>query len=383
MTIYLDNAATTFPKPETVYTAIDNYNRTIGAPGGRGAYGSATTAQVTLNRCRKQISDLLGVGSPDHVVMTFNCTDSLNTVLHGVLKPGDHVVTTQIEHNSVLRPLQQLKQVGVKSTVVEVGADHRIDPAAINNAMRPETRLVAVLHASNVTGTLQPIENIGQIAHDHNALMLLDAAQTAGQYPIYMSDLPVDFLVAAGHKSLFGPLGTGVLCIRPGAEEHLSSFRQGGTGSSSENATQPTVLPDQFESGNLNMPGIFGLSAGLQFIEETGVDEIVQHKSKLTTQLYNGLSAIDGVTVFGSVELNVAAVISFTVAGYEPQDIATILDQSFNIQCRAGLHCAPGAHAAIGTLQSGGTVRFGPGFFTTSDQIETAIDAVRQIANAG
>ncbi|MFK7817720.1 MAG: cysteine desulfurase [Planctomycetaceae bacterium] len=382
MPIYLDNAATSFPKPETVYAAIDHYNRIVGAPGGRGAYGAATECQATLNRCRKQVSDLLGVGSPDHVVMTFNCTDSLNTVLHGLLQPGDHVVTTQIEHNSILRPLQQLKSAGVETTIVEVGDDHLIDPSAIRNALRPGTRLVATLHASNVTGTIQPIADIGQIAQDHGALMLVDAAQTAGQYPIDMRNVPVDFLAAAGHKSLLGPLGTGVLCIREGAEEQLRSFRQGGTGSASESDVQPAVLPDRFESGNLNMPGIYGLAAGLDFIAETGLQEIVSRKQRLTSRLVEGLASINGVTVFGSPEVNAAAVVSFTIDGFEPQDAATILDQSFDIQCRAGLHCAPGAHQAIGTRDSGGTVRFGAGFFTTEDDIDAALEAVKQLASA-
>lgn len=381
MPIYLDNAATSFPKPDSVYSAVDRYNREIGAPGGRGAYSSATTAQATLSRCRKQVSDLLGVGSPDHVAMTFNCTDSLNFVLHGLLKPGDHVVTSQIEHNSVLRPLAELKARGVESTIVDIGPEHVINPDSIREAMRPETRLVAILHASNVTGVIQPIADIGSIARESGALFLLDAAQTAGQHPIDMRNLPVDFLAAAGHKSLLGPLGTGVLCLRPGVEEHLRSFRQGGTGSASESARQPEELPDRFESGNLNMPGIFGLAAGLDYIFDTGLDLIIEHERSLVDRLQARLSEIDGVRVFGSVSPKVA-VVSFTIDGFEPQDTAAILDQSFEVQCRSGLHCAPGAHAALGTLRSGGTIRFSPGPFTTVDHIDAAIEAVRQIASS-
>lgn len=382
MSNYLDNAATSFPKPEAVYAAIDRYNREVGAPGGRGAYESATEAQRVMLQCRTLASNLFGVGSPSHVIITFNCTDSLNTVLHGVLKPGDHVVTTQLEHNSVLRPLRLLQGPGIETTVVPVAADHVVDVDQIRSAMRSNTRLVACLHASNVTGAIQPVEEIGQIAKQHGALFLLDAAQTAGQHPVSLADANADFLVAAGHKSLLGPLGTGVLCIRPGVEGQLRSYRQGGTGSASEASTQPSQLPDKYESGNHNMPGIFGLHAGLRHITDIGVTEIAAHKRNLLARLHAGLSEIDGVTLYGCDVENRVCIQSLNIASFAPQDLATILDQSFNIQARAGLHCAPGAHEALSTLELGGTLRLSPGGFTTEDQIDQAVNAIRDIASS-
>ena len=379
MPIYLDNAATSFPKPENVYAQVDHYNRSIGAAGGRGGYSAATESQAELARCRKLVSDLLGLGSPDHVVNTFNCTDSLNTVFHGLLKPGDHVVATQIEHNSVLRPLTVLRERGVESSIVPVGSDHQIEPARVRDALRENTRLVCVLHASNVTGVLQPVEDIAEVAKQNGSLVLLDAAQTAGQIPIDLQNMPVDFLAAAGHKGLLGPLGTGVLCIRPGSERHLRSFRQGGTGSHSERPEQPESMPDRFESGNLNMPGIFGLAAGLDYLREIGIEQLQQHERQLSEKLTDGLNAINGVETYAT-EARRVSVVSFNVTGFEPHDVAAILDQSFGIQCRAGLHCAPGAHEAIGTLKAGGTVRFSPGPFTTAEDVDAAIDAIGRIA---
>jgi cysteine desulfurase family protein len=382
MPIYLDNAATSYPKPDSVYAAMDHYNRNIGAPGGRGSYASATDAQSTMDRCRKLTADLLGVASPAQVAFTFNCTDSLNSVLHGLLRPGDHVVTSQIDHNSVLRPLNKLQAHGVESTVVPVGPNHLISPDSVRRAIKSNTRLLSLIHASNVTGVVQPIEEIAQIARERGVLVLLDAAQTAGQLPINMADLPVDFLAAAGHKSLLGPLGTGVLCLRPGVEEHLQSFRQGGTGSSSEQAAQPTTLPYRYESGNHNMPGLFGLTAGLEHITTTGIDAIREHEQKLMHLLSDGLSAIEGVCLFVTGDVETTSVLSLNITGYEPHDVATILDQNFQIQARAGLHCAPGAHEALGTLTAGGTVRLSPGPFTTPEDVEAAVAAVREIAGA-
>ncbi len=377
---YFDNAATSFPKPESVYAAIDNYNRTIGAPSGRGGYNAAQQTQRALMQCRGLLSNLFGVRAPQNVVLTFSCTDSLNTVLHGVLRSGDHVVTTQLEHNSVLRPLKALESQGVESTVVPVGADQLIDPTAIAKAVKSNTKLIACLHASNVTGVVQPVAEIGQVAAEHGVLFLLDAAQTTGQLPVTFEETQADFIVAAGHKSLLGPLGTGVLCIRPGVEARLRSFRQGGTGSTSELSQQPDQLPDKYESGNLNMPGVFGLLAGLQHIAEVGVAALNQHKRHLIDRLQTGLRAIEGVTVYGTNTADRACVQSINIAGFEPQDVAMILDQNFDIQCRAGLHCAPGAHQALGTFETGGTVRLSPGAFTTDEQIELAITAIAEIA---
>lgn len=384
MGIYLDNAATSYPKPEAVYDAMDHFNRRVGATAKRGGFSTVAQSEATLTRCRKLASDLLGVGSPRHVIMTFNCTDSLNTVLHGILNPGDHVVATQLEHNSVIRPLNALRSRGVTTTFVPVDPSHQIEPARIREALRPETRLVVALHASNVTGVIQPIADIGTIAHEHDALMLVDAAQTAGQIPVDMKNLPIDFLAAAGHKGLFGPLGTGILCVRPGLDNEVRSLRQGGTGSESEQSVQPERLPVRFESGSPNMPGIYGLTAALEFLTEKSITEIRSHETSLAGRLRAGLKSINKVKIFcDSVpDHGLVSVVSLHVEGFDPQEVGVILEETFGIHCRAGLHCAPRAHEALGTLKQGGTLRLSPGAFTTEDEIDSVVDAIRQIAES-
>ncbi len=384
MTTYLDNAATTYPKPESVYAAVDRYQRQNGAAAGRGGYDKAVQVSGTVQRCRQLAADLLGVHSGQHVVLTSNCTDSLNLVLHGLLRPGDHVITSQLEHNSVRRPLHRLRQQGVQVTTLSPGADHRIDPTQVRDAIRPETRLVAVLHASNVTGVVQPIEDIGEVARQHGARVLLDAAQTAGQLPIQMNNLPIDYLACAGHKGLLGPLGTGLLCLRPGAEECLLPVRQGGTGSHSESPEQPVEIPDRYEAGNLNVPGIYGLTAGLDFLTLEGVASIRIHEIAILERLSAGLRDIRGVDLYADqvTAADRIGVLSCNVGNLAPHDAATILDQSFGIQTRAGLHCAPGAHEALGTMSRGGTLRLSPGPFTTPDEIDAVVAAIREIAQA-
>ena len=330
-------------------------------------------------------AELLGAESPDRIIFTFNATDGLNMAIHGLLRPGDHVVTSVVEHNSVLRPLRdEEERHGVQVTRVAADAAGRVDPEDIRRAIRPETRLVALLHASNVTGTIQPVEEVAEIAHAAGALFLVDAAQTAGHFPIDLRALPADVLACAGHKGLLGPLGTGLLYIRPGVEEQLRSLRQGGTGSQSENDRQPAYLPDKYESGNHNAPALCGLEAALSFLLDRTVEAIHEHESRLTRRLLQELAAIPGVQVYGPApDQRRVGVVSFTLDGFEPQDLATILDESFGIQARAGLHCAPGAHRAIGTFDQGGTVRFSTSVFNTDADIEAAVAAMRSIAHCG
>ena len=262
--IYLDNAATSFPKPESVYAAMDDYNRRNGAAIGRGAYRAAIDATAIVQRCRRKIADLLGAEGPERILFTFNGTDSLNLALHGVLQAGDHVITSVVDHNSVLRPLSELRRkLGVEVTHVGANPAGKVDPLDFKRALRPNTKLIALIHASNVTGTIQPIAAVGQIAREAGVLFLVDAAQTAGHLPIDLRNLPVDILAAPGHKGLLGPLGTGVLYVRPGIEQRLASFRQGGTGTRSEDDMQPESLPDKYESGNHNAPGLAGLEAAV------------------------------------------------------------------------------------------------------------------------
>jgi cysteine desulfurase family protein len=382
--IYLDNAATTFPKPEAVYAAIDSYNRGSGAAIGRGAYRAAIDATAVVQRCRMKIADLLGAENPERIVFTFNCTDSLNLALHGLLRSGDHVVTSQVEHNSVLRPLRELqRRLGVEVTHIRTDVAGQTDPADFQRALRPNTRLIALIHASNVTGTIQPVADVGQIARSAGALFLVDAAQTAGHLPINLRDLPIDLVALPGHKGLLGPLGTGVLYLRPGVETHLSSLRQGGTGTRSEEDVQPEALPDKYEAGNHNAPGIVGLEAAVAWLTERGVQAVHQHEQALVGQLLEGLSRISGVRQFGPASANDrVGVVSINVEGVDPQTVAAILDQTFGIEVRAGLHCAPGVHRAIGSFVDGGTVRLSVGPFTTAADIAAAIEALGQIANS-
>jgi cysteine desulfurase family protein len=299
-----------------------------------------------------------------------------------LLQAGDHVITSAIEHNSVQRPLTELRRkLGIEVTRVRADATGLVDAADFKRALRPNTKLIALIHASNVTGTIQPIAAVGQIAHDAGSLFLVDAAQTAGHLPIDVRELPCDLLACPGHKGLLGPLGTGALYVRPGAEEHLSSFRQGGTGTRSEEDVQPESLPDKYESGNHNGPGLVGLEAALAWLLDRGVEAIHRHEQALVGQLIDGISGIRGVKIFGpDVTRERVGVVSLAIEGFDPQDVATVLDQSFDIETRAGLHCAPGAHRAIGSFDAGGTVRFSVGPFTTDDHIAKAIDAIRQIA---
>jgi cysteine desulfurase family protein len=380
--IYLDNAATSFPKPEGVYEAVDHYQRRVGAAVGRGAYEASVDATALVQRCRKKVAELFGAESPDRIIFTFNGTDSLNLALHGSLDAGDHVVTSVVEHNSVLRPLREIhERIGIDVTCVEADSAGQVDPADVRSALRPRTKLVALTHASNVTGGIQPIAEIGKMVREAGVLFLVDAAQTSGHLPIDLRSLAVDLLACAGHKGLLGPLGTGVLYVRPGVESRLRSFRQGGTGTQSELDRQPDTLPEKYESGNHNAPGLVGLEAGVSWILKCGVAEISRHEREVADRLRRGLMAIDGVRLYGPADVaNCVGVVSLSIVGHDPQDVAAILDQSFGIQARAGLHCAPGAHRAIGTLAGGGTVRLSVGAFTTENDVDAACAAIAQIA---
>ncbi len=379
--IYLDNAATSFPKPAAVYEAVDHAQRHLGAAEGRSATRTAMQVHGEIERCRQRVARLLGAESPQRVIFTFNATDSLNLALHGLLRPGDHVVTSSIEHNSVLRPLRHLAERGVNVTYVAADGDGRVSPDAIKRALQKGTRLVALIHASNVSGTIQPIDRVGEIARSTGALFLVDAAQTAGHLPINLSQLPIDLLACAGHKGLLGPLGTGVLYVRPGVEEHLQSLRQGGTGTTSDDDHQPDRLPEKYEAGNHNVPGLIGLEAALAWLEKGGVTEVHRHEQGLTARLLEGLAGLPRLRVYGPKSLqDRVAVVSISVEGIDPQELAAVLDESFGIETRAGLHCAPGAHRCLGTFVAGGTLRLSPGALTTDNEIDAAVLAVRELA---
>lgn len=382
--IYLDNAATSFPKPEGVYAAVDRYNRELGTAVGRSAYRAALDVQRAVNACRRRAAELFGAENPDQIIFAFNGTDALNIALHGLLDAGDHAITSTVEHSSVLRPLRELnRRRGVEVTHVAADRSGRVEPADIRAALRPNTKLVALIHASNVCGTVQPIEEVGEIAREAGALFLVDAAQSAGHLLIDLRTLPVDLLACPGHKGLLGPLGTGLLYIRPGVEERLHSLRQGGTGTKSEDDRQPDLLPDKYESGNHNAPGLFGLEAALAFVQEKSVAALRAHERELTARLLDGLRGQRGVDIPGPDDADDrVGVVSIRISGIEPQVLAGVLDESFGIETRAGLHCAPGMHRALGTFDSGGAVRFSVGPFNTTDDIDAAVAAIREIAGA-
>lgn len=380
--IYLDNAATSWPKPETVYQAVEHCLRKLGAPAGRGAYREASEVERLVDDARRRLTRLIGAEERRRIIFTHNGTEALNLGLHGLLREGDHVVTSVVEHNSVLRPLRFLEENrGVTVTRVPCGADGIVDPNEFRKAIGPPTRLFVLTHVSNVTGAIQPVAEVGRIARERGLLFLVDAAQSLGHLPVNVPEMGAHLLAAPGHKGLLGPLGTGLLYIAPGVEGELNSLRQGGTGTQSDEDCQPDSLPDKYEAGNLNVPGIVGLGAGLAFLEERRIEEIRWHDRELIDRLLAGLAAVSGVQIFGPKDGDRrVGVVSVTVNGYDPREVAALLDSEYSIQARAGLHCAPRMHAALNTAQSGGTLRLSTGPFNTLDQIDAAIGALTEIA---
>jgi cysteine desulfurase family protein len=382
--IYLDNAATSWPKPPAVLDAVDRYLRELGAPAGRSGYREAAEVERRVRDTRRHTAQLIGAEDPKRVVLTAGCTDSLNLALHGLLRTGDHVVTTVMEHNSVLRPLRHLQDHrGVEITHVGCSEEGFVDLEALAGAIRPSTRLIAMIHASNVTGALQPIAKVAEIARKHRVLLLIDAAQSLGVEPIDVKGLGIDLLAGPGHKGLLGPLGVGILYFGEGVEQQVESFRQGGTGTQSEDDRQPLSLPDKYESGNLNVPGILGLEAGVQFLREHIVSAIRRQETELASRLVEGLGRIEGVTLHGPRDPQMrVGVVSISVAGFDPHEIASTLDAVYAIQVRSGLHCAPLMHRALGTLDRGGTVRLSLGPFTTEEHIDRTVSAIAEISRA-
>lgn len=380
--IYLDNAATSWPKPPTVYAAVERCLRELGAPAGRGVYREANEVARLVADTRRRVATLVGAEDPRRIAFAFNGTDALNLALHGLLRPGDHVVTSVVEHNSVLRPLRYLEENrGVSVSRVRCNREGIVDPDEIRQAVSPQTRLIALVHASNVTGALQPIEHAGQIAKECGAFYLVDAAQTAGHLPLDVGQIGCDLLAAPGHKGLLGPLGVGVLYVGPHVEDELDSIRQGGTGSASEEDRQPQVLPDKYEAGNLNTPAIAGLGAGVAWLQERGVETVHASTGKLTSRLLTGLQSIEGVRILGPQDASRrVGVVSIAIAGCPPQEAAVLLDSAHRIQTRPGLHCAPLMHKALGTLEEGGTLRFSLGAWNTREEIDQTLAAVAEIA---
>ncbi len=380
---YFDNAATSHPKPSGVARAVQRYFDEIHASAGRGAYREAVASGHVLDGGRDALRRLFGCSPADHVIFSLNGTDALNLAIKSVLRPGDHAVTTDMDHNSVLRPLAALAgRDNVAWTSVKADLrTTRVCPDDIVAALRPNTRLVAVNHASNVTGVIQPIDVIAETCRERGILFLVDAAQTAGHVPLDFGALPVDLLAFPGHKGLLGPLGTGALLIRAGVEEHMQTVREGGTGSESERPVQPDALPDRFEAGSHNAIGIAGLLAGVEWILERGVEQLRAHEVQLCGRMQEGLAACHDVRVFGPTDLDHrVGVFSVRVDGFEPAEISALFEQRFGVLSRSGLHCAPLAHQTIGTLDDGGTTRLSFGPFLTDADVDVALAALAELA---
>jgi cysteine desulfurase family protein len=379
--IYLDNAATSWPKPEVVYKTMDEFLRKKGGNPGRGSHSMALAARQTVDETRMLIARFINAPEINRVIFTLNCTDALNLGLKGLLRPGDHVVTSCIGHNSLVRPLRKLERLGVKVTWVPSSPDSGVlSPRDIEAAITKDTKLVVVTHASNVTGVIQPIGEYGAVTLRRHLIFMVDAAQTAGKYPIDVQASNIDLLAFSGHKGLFGPPGTGALYI--GNRVNLDSLREGGTGSYSEEEEQPAILPDRYESGTQNSVGISGLGAGLKYIREEGLEKIIAREQSLTDSLIEGLLKIPEIVLYISKDrLKQAPVISFNIKGFTPGDVGTILDQTFDIKVRTGLHCAPMMHKTIGTFPLG-TIRLSPGYFNTAEDIEITIKAIEKISSS-
>jgi cysteine desulfurase / selenocysteine lyase len=378
--IYLDNAATSWPKPETVPLAMAQFLREHGANPGRSGHALSIQAGRVVFETRERVASLFGHRDPLSVVFTKNATEALNLALFGLLNPGDHVITSTMEHNSVLRPLRLLEGRGVAVTRVPCGADGSLDPDDVARSLSTKTRLVVLSHASNVVGTLCPIREIGKWAAERELLFCVDAAQSAGACPIDMASMGIDLLAFTGHKSLYGPQGTGGLCIGERPKGRLRPLLYGGTGSLSDSDEHPAFLPDCFEAGTLNAVGLAGLAAGLAYVEEQGVEAIREHEVALAARLIAGLRAIPGVRVLGTGDARrQTAVVSFNLDGWDCSEVAQTLEESAAVCCRAGLHCAPLAHRQLGTFPEG-AVRFSLGLFNTETEITTALEALRLLA---
>jgi len=384
MAIYLDNAATSYPKPEEVYRGIEAFARASGANPGRGGHRRAVEAEAMINDTRRLLARLFGVSRPERIVFGHNATDGLNMAIKGVLRPGDHVITSVLEHNSVSRPLNQLEQEGVITlTRLPATAEHLIDPDEVDRAFLPNTRLVALTHASNVTGTIQPAGAIGRIARGRGALFLLDAAQSAGVVPIDVEKDCIDLLAFTGHKALLGPTGTGGLAV--GDRALVRPWREGGTGGDSTRPVQPEEFPHRLEGGTPNIFGIAGLREGVRVLIARGVESILAHERALLRTFVTALKRPERLQWYGADRAIVdrngegrVGLVGVNLPGFAPSEVGAVLDEQFDIAVRPGLHCAPYAHKHLGTFPQG-TVRLSVGILTTADEVRRAAAAIDEI----
>jgi cysteine desulfurase family protein len=379
--IYLDNAATSWPKPEAVYRAADEALRLYSGNPGRSGHKLSLSAGRCIEKTRMLLAKLFNIPNPASIVFTLNTTDALNLALKGILRPGDQVIISSLEHNSVARPVEALIRRGVECARAPSSPLSGTDPGDLRAAFRRNTRLVAMTHVSNVTGTINPVEEIGALCRERGILFLVDAAQSAGVLPIDVRRMNIDLLAFPGHKGLLGPQGTGGLYIREGLV--LETLREGGTGSRSESLAQPAESPGRYESGTANTAGIAALGEGVNMILTEGPEAIGRREALLVSRLIEGLGSLPGITLYGPPPgADRSAVLSLTLEHTDPVQAAMILDNTFDIAVRGGLHCAPEAHRTLGTLEAGGTLRLSPGYFTTEADIDCCVRALREIAGA-
>ncbi|WP_070120007.1 aminotransferase class V-fold PLP-dependent enzyme [Bacillus marinisedimentorum] len=378
--IYFDHAASSFPKPEPVVKAVEEALLHYAANPGRGSHQLAAGASKKIYKARVKLASFFGLSDPKRVLFFQNATGALNQALKGFpFQKGDHVLSTSFEHNSVRRPLEFLKQQsGIDATFLHISSEGVFEPDKWEQALRPETKLITVTHASNLTGTILPLEEISEFARSHGVKLLVDASQTAGVLPIHMEKMGIDMLAFPGHKGLLGPQGTGALLVSKGND--LYPIFHGGTGSFSESIEQPEQWPERFESGTLNTPGILGLAAGVDAVKEHGLEQIRKHEQQLTGQFIEGVKDIPGVELYGkNTSGGRLGVISFSINGADCHEVAMILDMHYEMAVRAGLHCAPLAHEAIGTITTG-AVRVSFGHTNTEKEVEQLVRAITEIA---
>jgi cysteine desulfurase family protein len=379
--IYLDYAATSWPKPPEVLRAMQDFLERAGGNPGRSGHRLSIEAGRIIYGARERLARFFDAADPLRVIFTSGATESLNLALRGLLRPGDEALTSSLEHNSMMRPLRELERGGVKVKVVRCASDGLLDPAAVRRELTPRTRLLAFTHASNVCGAILPARELAALARDSRAFLLLDAAQTAGVLPIAVERDCIDLLAFSGHKGLQGPPGTGGLVLGSRLDpKSLAPLTRGGTGSRSDSEEQPEELPDKFESGTLNGPGLAGLGAGVRWVMETGIERLREHSMRMAKLLRDGLRGIPGARVYGPEDPERSvAVVSFTLAGRDVGELGARLDEEHGILCRVGLHCAPAAHRTLGAFPSG-TVRFAPGPAATEEEVRFALEAVRRVA---
>ena len=383
--LYMDNAATSYPKPLTVWQAMQRYASACGASPGRGGYRQAREITAIIGECRQRIAELINAPSSDMIAFTSNCTEAINTALYGLIDPkeGGHAICTHSDHNSILRPIQMMVDRGwITQTRVPIDPiSGKVNPQDIAAAIRPDTRLIALTHGSNVTGAVQPLREISAVAHAAHVPLIVDVAQTIGHWPIDVMADGIDLLAAPGHKALLGPPGTGFLYVSPAWADRVGSLKQGGTGSQSELPRQPDMMPDRFESGSLNAIGIAGLLEGLKWVQSQTIESLGVHQTELIKTFLEGVGDIVGLSIYGPLTAHDRlGVFSVRLQGVSPQTLADQLENEFGILTRAGLHCAPLVHRAIGTADIGGTTRFSFGAFNSMPDVQYATDALAAIA---